>query len=191
MGVLPCLAPARFTLYVVLPPTMTALLSTSGLFKVFECFAVFTCVVVHRIGNRGSQVWFGTTDFEMGYKETRNEVDAEVLGCGILTCMCIVSLTILLSYLIEGREVIQSTVIDAAFCIVASALLMTAGGMACLTYNSVFARSGPPTIANMNISRSSQQVAASLGVMCIATSLLYLADFFYVLCQRSKYLEQY
>ena len=35
---------------------MTALLSTSGLFKVFECFAVFTCVVVHRIGNRGSQV---------------------------------------------------------------------------------------------------------------------------------------
>ena len=64
-------------------------------------------------------------------------------------------------------------------------------GMACLTYNSVFARSGPPTIANMNISRSSQQVAASMGVMCIATSLLYLADFFYVLCQRSKFLEQY
>ena len=53
---------------------MTALFSTSGLFKVFECFAVFTCLVVHRIGNRGSQVWFGTTDFEMGYKETRNEV---------------------------------------------------------------------------------------------------------------------
>ena len=64
-------------------------------------------------------------------------------------------------------------------------------GMACLTYNSVFARSGPPTVANMNISRSSQQVAASMGVLCIATSLLYLADFFYVLCQRSKYLEQY
>merc|ERR1712045_1026971 len=168
----------------------TALFSTSGMIKTVECFAVFTCVVVHRIGNRGSQVWFGTTDFEMGYKETRNEVDAEVLGCGILTCMCIVSLTILLSYLIEGREVIQSTVIDAAFCIVASALLMTAGGMACLTYNSVFARSGPPTVANMNISRSSQQVAASMGVMCITPSLLYLADFFYVLCQRSKYLEQ-
>ena len=35
---------------------MTALFSTSGLFKVFECFAVFTCVVLHRIGNRGSQV---------------------------------------------------------------------------------------------------------------------------------------
>merc|ERR1711936_1186017 len=91
---------------------MTALFSTSGLFKVFECFAVFTCLVVHRIGNRGSQVWFGTTDFEMGYKETRNEVDAEVLGCGILTCMGIVSFTILLSYLMEGREVVQSTVID-------------------------------------------------------------------------------
>ena len=64
-------------------------------------------------------------------------------------------------------------------------------GMACLTYNSVFALSGPPTIANQNISRSSQQVAAAMGVMCITTALVYLADFFYVLCQRSKYLEQY
>ena len=40
---------------------MTALFSTSGLFKVFECFAVFTCVVLHRIGNRGSQVGGGDT----------------------------------------------------------------------------------------------------------------------------------
>merc|ERR1712045_405962 len=56
----------------------TALFSTSGMIKTVECFAVFTCLVIHRIGNRGSQVWFGTTDFEMGYKETRNEVDAEI-----------------------------------------------------------------------------------------------------------------
>ena len=86
------------------------------------------------------------------------QVDAEIIGCGSLTCMCIVSLTILLSYLIEGREVVQSTVIDAAFAFIAATLLMTAGGMACLTYNSVFALSGPPTIVNLNISRNSQQV---------------------------------
>jgi len=54
---------------------MTALFSISGIFKTVECFAVFTCLVIHRIGNRGSQVWFGTTDFEMGYKETRSEVN--------------------------------------------------------------------------------------------------------------------
>ena len=35
---------------------------------------------------------------------------------------------------------------------------MTAGGMACHTYNQVFALSGPPVIANLNISRNSQQV---------------------------------
>ena len=74
------------------------------------------------------QVWFGTADFEMSYKNTPSEVDAEVLGCGILTCMAIVSLTILASYLIEGREVVQSTVIDSAFCIIAAALLLTSGG---------------------------------------------------------------
>ena len=76
------------------------------------------------------QVWFGTADFEMGYKESPSEVDAEVLGCGILTCMSIVSLSILASYLIEGREVVQSTVIDSAFCIIAAGLLMTSGGKA-------------------------------------------------------------
>merc|ERR1712218_618956 len=34
----------------------TALFSTSGLIKTAECFAVFTCLVIHRIGNRVSQV---------------------------------------------------------------------------------------------------------------------------------------
>jgi len=169
---------------------MTALFSTSGLFKTVECFAVFTCLVIHRIGNRGSQVWFGTSDFEMGYKETRSEVDAEIIGCGILTCMGIVSLTILISYLVEGRRVVQGTVVDSAFSFIAATLLMTAGGMACLTYNSVLALSGPPTIANLNISRSSQQVAASMGVMCCFTALIYLADFFYLLCQRNKILDE-
>ena len=114
------------------------------------------------------------------------QVDAEIIGCGSLTCMCIVSLTILFSYLIEGREVVQvkyftpqpknislfnlkifrqsylkifqSTVLDATFSFVAATLLMTAGGMACHTYNQVFALSGPPVIANLNISRNSQQV---------------------------------
>merc|ERR1712126_39630 len=145
---------------------------------------------VYRVGNRGSQVWFGTSDFEMDYKETRSEVDAEIIGCGILTCITIVSLTILISYLVEGRRVVQGTVIDAAFSFTAATLLMTAGGMACLTYNSVLARSGPPTIANLNISRSSQQVAASMGVMCCFTALIYLADFFYLLCQRNKILDE-
>jgi len=126
----------------------------------------------------------------MGYKETRNEVDAEIIGCGTLSLLAIVSITILLSYLIEGREVVQSTVIDATFSFLAATLLMTAGGMACHTYNQVFALSGPPVIANLNISRNSQQVAASMGVMCLTTSLIYLADFFYLLCQRNKFLSE-
>ena len=86
------------------------------------------------------------------------KVDAEIIGCGTLSLLAIVSITILLSYLIEGREVVQSTVIDATFSFLAATLLMTAGGMACHTYNQVFALSGPPVIANLNISRNSQQV---------------------------------
>merc|ERR1711892_836500 len=163
--------------------------STSGMIKAFECFAVFICVVIHRIGNQGDQEWFGTADFEMSFKSAKSEVDAEIIGCGILTCMCIVSISILASYLLEGREKIQSTVMDAAFSFIAATLLIACGGMACFTYNSVFALSGPPIVANMNISRNSQQVAGALGVMCIVTGLLYLADFFYLVIQRSHHLD--
>ena len=129
--------------------------------------------------------------------------------------------------------------------------------MCCFTYNSVFALSGPATISNQNISRSSLavpspslwslcsltsslspsllstslsgpatilnqniadqallwvktnlhqkyprsktdnfhffstffQVAAAMGVMCILTGLIYLADFFFCLTQRRKFLD--
>jgi hypothetical protein len=37
---------------------MTVLLELSGLFKIVESFAVFVCLVLHRIGYRGSQVRF-------------------------------------------------------------------------------------------------------------------------------------
>ena len=147
---------------------MTNLFSTSGLIKTAECFAVFTCLVIHRIGNRGSQVnqlavilrllrgvaweyyeycqyvidnllcryllWcclgmVRDNRFRDGlqgdtvrgelimltsvsksapvFLSCLRQVDAEIIGCGSLTCMCIVSLTILFSYLIEGREVVQ------------------------------------------------------------------------------------
>merc|ERR1712080_514756 len=90
--------------------SMTHIFDTPALFKLFEAFGVFTCLVIHRIGNQGTQVWFGTADQDMSYKSVHSQVDAEVIGCGILTCMTIVTLTILLSYLVEGREVVQATV---------------------------------------------------------------------------------
>jgi hypothetical protein len=34
------------------------------------------------------------------------------------------------------------------------------------------------------------QTAASLGVLCLVTSIIYLVDFFYVLLQRSRILSE-
>ena len=42
------------------------------------------------------QVWFGTIDFEMNYKSVPTETDAEIVGCGILSCMAIVTPLILI-----------------------------------------------------------------------------------------------
>ena len=127
----------------------------------------------------------------MNYKSVPAETDAEIVGCGILTCMAIVTPMILISYLMQGRDVIQSTVIDIAFSFIAAALLMCAGGMACFTYNSVFALSGPPVISNASMTRKEIRVAASMGVTCIGASLIYVADFFWLLMQRSAFLREY
>ena len=74
------------------------------------------------------QVFFGTTDFAMNYKNTPNETDAEILGCGTLTAFCIITPIILLSYCWEGKDVVQTTVLDAAFAFIAAAMLIAAGG---------------------------------------------------------------
>lgn len=173
---------------------MTVLLTTSGMFKIVESFAVFILLVIHRIGNQGSQVWFGTADFEMNYKNVPSETDAEILGCGTLTAFCIITPVILLSYVMEGRQVVQTTVIDAAFSFIAAALLLTSGGMACFTYNYVFgingSIAGPHTHPNSNVSRTNMEVAGAMGVLSILTAVVYLIDFFYLIIQRQALREE-
>ena len=55
-------------------------------------------------------------------------------------------------------------------------LHMYYAGMACFTYSSVFALSGPPTVANLSIDRNSMQVSlAGIDKEKVQVSLVRLA----------------
>ena len=56
------------------------------------------------------------------------EADAEILGCGTLICLMIVTPMILLAYAVEGRKNIQATSLDAIFSFVGAAMLIAVGG---------------------------------------------------------------
>lgn len=102
----------------------------SGYIKMLESFAIFTCLMLHRIGDKGNQVFFGASDAILNNQDPvyPMEVDAEIIGAGAVMAFTVITPLILLAYAVEGREAVQSTSLDSLFCFVAAVMLITAGG---------------------------------------------------------------
>lgn len=121
----------------------------SGLIKILESCAIFVCMMLHRIGNRGNQVtmdirfnmiprgklfsrlvqvWFGANDQYLDQKDPiyEAEVDIEILG-GCVMAFVIITPMILLAYAIEGTDAIQRTSLDSLFTFTAAATLIATG----------------------------------------------------------------
>jgi hypothetical protein len=56
------------------------------------------------------------------------QVDAEILGAGVVMAFTVITPLILLAYAVEGRKAVQSTSIDSMFSFVAAITLIAAGG---------------------------------------------------------------
>jgi len=158
--------------------------SLSGWIKIVESFAVFTLIMLHRIGAGvvNQMIFFGASDMMLHNEDAAypTEADAEILGSGTLTCLMIVTPLILLAYAVEGRKRIQATSLDPLFSFVGAALLIASGGMTCFAWNN----------ANNNVSdgqrdRRDFEIAGTLGIMSILTGILYLIDFFFVMYQNA------
>lgn len=102
----------------------------SGLLKIVECLAIFTCLMLHRIGDRTYQVFFGASDLILHSDDVTYpvEADAEILGAGVVMAFAVITPMILLAYAVEGRKKVQGTYLDAMFCFVGAATLIAAGG---------------------------------------------------------------
>ena len=150
----------------------------SGWIKIVESCAVFCCLMLHRIGNQGSQIFYAATDQKLDSPDMNYpaEVDAEILG-GAVLCMNLVSPFLLLAYAMYGTDRIQSTSLDALFCVVGAGTLIALGGMTCFAWNHANEN-------NNSIGRRDFESAGALGIMLIATGILYFLDFFWVVYRR-------
>ena len=142
------------------------------------------------------QIWLGATDQYLDQKDPiyETEVDIEILG-GCIMAFVVITPMILLAYAVEGSEAIQSTALDSIFCFTAAATLIATGskfdteskfsfchffaqGMTCFAWNN----------ANDNNTvngRRDFEAAGALGVFTIATGVLYLLDFFWVMYKKA------
>ncbi|TRY78313.1 hypothetical protein TCAL_05016 [Tigriopus californicus] len=161
------------------------LCSIGGGFKLIESVASIICCMLHRIGNRGQQIFFGATDMILHSQDDRyeTEADTEIIGSGTVTAFAIISPLLLMTYIAEGRSAVQRTFMDAVFSLAGGGLFLATGGMTCFAWNNALT-------TNANIGRRDYEAAGALGVMSLATGVLYIIDFFYLMYRRSVILEQ-
>ncbi len=86
--------------------------SASGVLKVVESALVFAMILVHRFGDNGEYVFFGTTAHFMVQGDPLK--DTENLGNGCLITWAIICPTLLISYCLDGRHAVQSLFLEMA-----------------------------------------------------------------------------
>ncbi len=56
-------------------PGLGECFTLSGWLKIFESIAIFTCMMLHRIGNKGKQIFFGASDEILDQKDPNYETE--------------------------------------------------------------------------------------------------------------------
>ena len=76
------------------------------------------------------QIFFGASDLILHQNDEyyEAEVDSEIVGAGAVMAFTVITPLILLAYVLEGREAVQRTSLDALLCFIAAGMLIAAGG---------------------------------------------------------------
>ena len=102
--------------------------SFSGILKILEIVFGFIALIIHRYGDYGKMIFFGTTNnkLQQVYQkicyhqcltlaqvliskfQNDDAIDAENLGNGVLVAYIVISSVLLVAYVIDGRYTIQS-----------------------------------------------------------------------------------
>ena len=80
--------------------------TVSGILKVCEILIGFIALIIHRYGDYGSMIFFGTSATQLSQNDPGT--DAENLGNGVLVAYTIISTVLLTAYVIDSRYVVQS-----------------------------------------------------------------------------------
>jgi hypothetical protein len=164
------------------------LLSLPGFLKITEIVLLLVAVIIHRHGNNGGYIFFGSTEYQLQTGMGNNgagELEAENLGNGALVSFLIISSVLLISYVLDGRAAVQRLFIEWFWNLLGFCMLVGAGCRAIVTWHD-FGNS-PDTSANLTgIFSKNSDAALTMAAFCILAGLVYLVDFFVAYSQRKR-----
>ncbi|CAB4059440.1 unnamed protein product [Lepeophtheirus salmonis] len=150
-------------------------LSVSGIFKILEILIMFITVLLHRFGDYGLYLFFGTTSVKMAPGDPG--MDVENLGNGALMTGILVSSSLLASYILDGRYHIQRLFLETFWNCLICALLMGTGVETLRNWASYDAPDDYTRDFGAGI---------ALGSLCILGSIIYFCDFVFAWVTRNR-----
>merc|ERR1711971_87900 len=155
----------------------------SGWLKLSEAATIFISLILHRHGDNGNYLYFATTGLKLNYQD--ENIDVENLGNSTLVTFMVITLVLLVGYIIDGVDAIQDSILEPIWTLLGCLMFLASGIMVILTWSTEDYVSTSTSSAEIEYTRSSR-AAMGLGALCIITSLIFLTDFIWVMCQRGK-----
>merc|ERR1712141_632438 len=145
--------------------------SVSGILKVCEILFGFITVIIHRYGDYGKMLFFGTAAVQLSPNDPGT--DAENLGNGLLV-----------SYVIDGRYAIQGFFLEWLWNFVGFVLYTGTGVISAITWTN--AKNMDDDLGDK---ARNYDAALTMSAFCILQGLIYFVDFIFAKRARNRILE--
>merc|ERR1712080_303773 len=145
--------------------------SLPGILKICEMVSIFITLLIHRHGDNGEYMFFATTGSKLDSGD--ENIDAKNLGNSVLVTYMVISIVLTIGYVLDGREAIQSTILEIIWNFLAILMFLGAGCMAIITWQEEFssydASSDASKFNGQAEFQRNAQSAMAMGSLCIIT----------------------
>jgi hypothetical protein len=149
------------------------LCSLSGILKLLQTLLIFITLIIHRHGDNGYYLFFSTTSLKLSNSDPN--LDAENLGNSTLVSFMIINIVIIIGYILDGREAIQSSILEPICNLLGAFMFVGTGAVTILTWQD---EQMVDTSAGMTETEFYRNVTAALAMagLSIIIGILYLID---------------
>merc|ERR1712007_322044 len=148
--------------------------SPSGILKILEVSFAFITIILHRYGDYGAMLFFGSSQTQMSPNDPGT--DAEILGNGVIVGYTVISSVLLISYVIDGRWEIQRFFLEWFWNFVGFVLFAGVGIVSAITWTA--AQSDDSGNSTGEKARN-YDAALTMSAFCILNSIVYFIDFIF------------
>merc|ERR1712141_634032 len=159
--------------------------SPSGILKILEITFAFIIVIIHRFGDYGHMIFFGTSASQM----TPNDpgTDEEILGNGACVAYIVIPSVLLISYIIDGRWEVQRFFLEWLWNFIGCLLFLGTGIVSAITWTAAQSDDSGNSTGEKAIN---YEAALTMSAFCILNSIVYFIDFLFAKRARNMYLAE-